>query len=109
MVRASRKALSALSLWSYASVALAQLPRGETAESTGNDEVLGALWIFAAIAIYVAFKESKQKGLKVNARQFSVTEHHTKITYPRGYQKFPKSYQVDCQGLPSGCQEIARG
>lgn len=45
----------------------AQVPRGETGESLAQDaeSPLGFLLIFAAIAIFSAFKRSKQEGVKV--------------------------------------------
>ena len=45
----------------------AQVPRGESGEALAQDaeSPLGFLLIFAAIAIFSAFKRSKQEGAKV--------------------------------------------
>lgn len=48
-----------------ASVAYAQVPRGESSQSAIGDEGMGALWIFAAVAVYAAFKESQRAGYQV--------------------------------------------
>ena len=47
----------------YMRMASAQ-PRGESA-SVGYEDPLGALWIFAAVAIYSAFQDSRRLGLQV--------------------------------------------
>lgn len=46
---------------------LAQTPRGESSESMSDmsEGAVGAIWIFGALAIYVAFKKSQITGLKV--------------------------------------------
>lgn len=52
---------------SMISSANAQVPRGESSEGLSQDaeSPLGFLLIFAAIAIFSAFKRSKQEGAKV--------------------------------------------
>ena len=53
-------------LWFELTIASAQVPRGESGVSDGAD-ALGAIWIFAAIAIFAAFKKSQQDGFKTLA------------------------------------------
>jgi len=52
-------------LWLELTIAAAQ-PRGESGVDDGAD-ALGAIWIFAAIAIFTAFKKSQQDGFKTLA------------------------------------------